>query len=330
MKQSILRPATLVPLALLVALALLPLVATLIDETYYITLVARMLIYAIAASALNLALGFGGLISFGHALFFGIGAYSVALPSFYGFDNALLHLLVALVVSGAVGAVTGYLSLRTTGIGFIMITLAFAQMGYFLFVSLKQFGGDDGLSIYDTSRIAGMDLGDSLTLYIISFVILVMVLVWFSVMRQAPFGMVLRGARQNSKRIASIGLAVKRYQLTAYVISAMICSVAGMLMANLNAYASPNLLSWMLSGEMMVMVVLGGVGTLFGPLLGALSFLILEEILSGFTDHWMAILGVLLLLVAVLDRDGIVGLLKRIRFKAAEPKKSRRLAEGKS
>lgn len=330
MKLSQLRPATLVPLVLLLVLALLPLVATWLDEPYYITLVARMLVYAIAASALHLALGFGGLISFGHALFFGIGAYSVALPAHYGIDNALVHLAICLAASGLIGWITGLLSLRTSGIAFIMITLAFAQMGYFLFVSLKQYGGDDGLSIYQTSRLAGLDLGNGLTLYLVAFGMLLLLLTWIAYMRQAPFGMVLRGAQQNSRRIASIGLAVKHYQLTAYVISAMACAVAGLLMANLNAYASPNLLSWTLSGELIVMVVLGGVGTLFGPLLGALSFLLLEEVLAGLTEHWMAILGALLLLIALLDRSGIVGLLGRIRLGAGSRRTGQRLLEGKS
>jgi branched-chain amino acid transport system permease protein len=309
------RTSTLVSVIILCLLAFLPFVAHLINEPYYIALLARVLIYAIAACALNIAVGFCGLVSLGHALFFGIGAYAVALPSFYGIDNGLTHLVIALSVSGLIALFTGILCLRTQGIGFIMITLAFAQMGYFLFVSMKHYGGDDGLAIYETSRLMGFDLGNESTLYVFAFSILVVLIAWLSRMRQSPFGMILRGAKQNRKRISSIGFSVTNYQLTAYVISAMICAVAGLLMANLNAYASPNLLSWTLSGELLVIIVLGGVGTLFGPLLGALSFLMLEEVLAMLTQHWMALLGLILLIVALLDRTGIIGLLDRYNLK---------------
>ncbi|HEX7985863.1 MAG TPA: branched-chain amino acid ABC transporter permease, partial [Duganella sp.] len=199
------KPATLVPLLLLAVLALVPLAAGLADQPFYVVFFARIIIYAIAASALNVALGFGGLVSLGHALFLGIGAYSVAIPAYHGIDNGWLHLAVCVACCGVVGLFTGAISLRTTGIGFIMITLAFAQMGYFVFVSLKQYGGDDGTPITATSRFFGQDLGQPLVVYGVAFALLCLVLWWTARLRVSPFGMVLRGARQNPRRINAVG-----------------------------------------------------------------------------------------------------------------------------
>jgi branched-chain amino acid transport system permease protein len=310
--SNFLRPSTLVPLLLLAGLALVPFVATAAEQPFWIAFFARIIIYAIAASALNLALGYGGLVSFGHALFLGIGSYAVALPSFYEVGNGWVHLVLCLGASGAAALLTGAISLRTTGIAFIMITLAFAQMGYFLFVSLKNFGGDDGLPIAQTSRFGPLNLGSPLAVYGVSFVVLVLVTWWLARLRVAPFGMALRGAQQNARRINAIGLPALRYQLGAYVVSGMLCGLAGMLLANLNAFASPSTLAWAVSGELIVMVVLGGMGTVFGPLLGALVFLGLEEVLKGFTEHWMVVFGPLIVLMALAGKRGIIGLLQRL------------------
>jgi branched-chain amino acid transport system permease protein len=308
-KTDLLRPGTLVPLLLLAALAVAPFIATAVEQPFWIAFFARMMIYAIAASALNLALGYGGLVSFGHALFLGLGSYAVALPSFHEVGNGWAHLAVCLALSGLAALVTGAISLRTSGIAFIMITLAFAQMGYFLFVSLKNYGGDDGLPIARTSQFGPLDLGSPLAVYGVSFVVLVLVTWWLARLRIAPFGMALRGARQNARRVNAIGLPAQRYQLAAYVISGMLCGVAGMLLANLNAFASPSTLSWTVSGDLIVMVVLGGMGTVFGPLVGALVFLGLEEALKGVTEHWMAIFGPLIVVMALAGKRGLVGLL---------------------
>ena len=296
------RPSTLVPVLLLVLLALLPAVATATGQPFWISFFARIMIYAIAASALNLALGLGGLVSFGHALFLGIGAYAVALPSFFAIDNGWLHLAFCVAFSALAALVTGAISLRTSGIAFIMITLAFAQMGYFLFVSLKTFGGDDGLPITATSRFGPLNLGSPLAVYGASFLVLVAVTWWMSRLRVTAFGMTLRAARQNARRVNAIGLQALRYQLAAYVISGTLCGVAGLLLANLNAFASPSTMAWMVSGELIVMVVLGGMGSVFGPLLGAIAFLGLEEILRGVTEHWMVVFGPLIVLMALLQR----------------------------
>ena len=305
------RPSTLVPLAVLLALAVMPFVAVATDQPFWIAFFARIMIYAIAATALNIALGLGGLVSFGHALFLGLGAYAVALPSFYDVGSGWLHLAVCLVLSGVAAWITGAISLRTSGIAFIMITLAFAQMGYFLFVSLKNFGGDDGLSIAHTSRFGPLNLGSPLAVYGVSFALLVALTWWFARLRVAPFGMALRGAQQNARRVNAIGLRARSYQLAAYVISGMVCGLAGLLLANLNAFASPSTMAWAVSGELIVMVVLGGMGSVFGPLLGAIAFLGLEEILKGVTEHWMVVFGPLIVLMALVGKRGIVGLLQR-------------------
>jgi branched-chain amino acid transport system permease protein len=303
------KPSFIIPALLLLVLAIVPFAANALDQSFYVAFFARIIIYAIAASALNLALGYGGLVSFGHALFFGIGTYAVAIPAFYEIGNGWLHLAVALVVCCIVAAITGVISLRTTGIAFIMITLAFAQMGYFLFVSLKNYGGDDGLTIVNTSKFGPLNLGTAESVYAVAFVVLVLSTWWLARLRAAPFGMTLRGAQQNARRISASGYPVLRYQLLAYVISGMLCGLAGLLLANLNAFASPSTMSWAVSGELIVIVVLGGLGTVFGPLLGAVAFLGMEEILKGFTEHWMIVFGPLIVMIALVGRKGLMGLL---------------------
>jgi branched-chain amino acid transport system permease protein len=311
MKLDSLRPETLVPLVLIATLATVPFVAQWMDEPFWTSFFARILIYAIAATALNLALGYGGLVSFGHALFLGVGAYAVALPSFHGVTNGWVHLAICLVVSGLIALAVGIISLRTVGMAFIMITLAFAQMGYFLVVSLKQYGGDDGLSVSATSRFGSLDLGSTDTLYLVAWGTLAVLILWMARLRLSPFGMALRGVRQNARRINAIGLESSKLQLVSFVLSGSVCGLAGLLLANLNAYVSPSSMAWTVSGELIVMVVLGGIGTVFGPFLGALVYLGLEEVIKGYTEHWMAIFGPLIVLVALLGRSGIVGLLRR-------------------
>lgn len=302
--------SALVPLLLFAGFAAVPFVATAIEQPFWISFFARILIYGIAASALNLALGYGGLVSFGHALFIGLGSYAVALPAFHGIDGGWVHLALCIGGSALIAWGVGAISLRTSGMAFIMITLAFAQMGYFLLVSLKQYGGDDGLPIAATSKFGSVDLGSPLPLYAVALVVLVLVTWWMAKLRAAPFGMALRGARQNARRINAIGLEARRLQLVAFVISGAICGVSGMLLANLNAFASPSSMAWTVSGELIVMVVLGGIGTVIGPVIGAMVFLGLEEVLKGLTQHWMVVFGPLIVVMALVGRRGIVGLIQ--------------------
>jgi branched-chain amino acid transport system permease protein len=313
------RPSAWVPFLVLMLLAAVPFVAQATGQQFYVAFFARIIIYAIAACALNIALGYGGLVSFGHSLFLGLGAYAVGIASFHEVGNGWVHLALCLGVCGLVALVTGAISLRTTGIAFIMITLAFAQMGYFLFVSLKNYGGDDGMSIAKPSRFGPVDLASATSVYVIAFLVLVLTIWWLAKLRVAPFGMVIRGAKQNARRVSAAGIPVVRYQLLAYVMSGMLTGVAGLLLTNLNAFASPSTLAWSVSGELIVIVVIGGLGTVFGPLMGALVFLGLEEILKGFTDHWMVIFGPLIVIVALLGKNGIMGLLQRFDSRAKQP-----------
>lgn len=306
------RPSRWIPLLLLAALLAVPVLAQSTDQPFWVAFFARILIYAVAASALNLALGYGGLVSFGHALFLGVGAYAVGLCAFHGVGSGWLHLLAAVGVAAVLGLLVGTISLRTSGMAFIMITLAFAQMGYFLLVSLKQYGGDDGLPVATTSRFGPLNLGSAAAVYYAAWVVLAAVTWWMARLRVAPFGMALRGARQNARRIDAIGLQARQLQLVAFVLSGVVCAVAGVLLANLNAFVSPSTLAWTVSGELIVMVVLGGIGTVSGPLLGALLFIGLEEVLKGFTEHWAVVFGPLIVLVALFGQRGIGGWLEAL------------------
>ena len=297
-----------ITVVVLLALAVLPVYARWVEEPFLLTFLTRALVLALAALSLNIVLGFGGLVSFGHALYLGLGAYSVGILASHGVDNGALQLLVTVVLCAVVGLATGWVSLRTSGIAFIMITLAFAQMFFYLFVSLKQYGGDDGLSISLRSQLLGLDMGAPLTLYYTTFACVLAVVVWTQHMVHAPFGMVLQACRMNERRMNALGFHTLRYKLSAYVLSCVIAGVAGFLYANLTGYTSPAYLKWPLSGELIVMVVLGGMGTVLGPLVGALALLVCEEVLKGLTEHWPIILGPFIVLVVLLARRGLYGL----------------------
>ncbi len=298
-----------VPLLVIAAFVLLPLHAMVIGNAFMLALLTRIVILAIAAAALNLVLGYGGMVSFGHALFLGLGVYSAAIPAFHGVDNGLIHMLLAIIACGLVGLVTGAIALRTQGIAFIMITLAFAQMFYFVFVSLSPYGGDDGLRLAAGSRVGGISLTDPISLYVVSAVLLFGALYATRRLVVSRFGMVLRGSRINDRRMHALGFPTFRYRLAAYVVSAMLCGVAGVLYANLTQFAAPSYMSWAMSGELIVMVVLGGMASIMGPLYGAAAMLITEEVLKAVTEHWMILFGPAIVAVAVASRRGIAGLL---------------------
>ena len=244
--------------------------------------------------------------------------YSVSLPAYYGVSSSWVHLGTCVLVCAVVGGFTGLISLRTSGIAFIMITLAFAQMGYFVIVSLKQYGGDDGMGITAASNFLGLQLNTPLAVYYCAWGLLVVLTYWVMRLRSSPFGMALRAGRQNARRVMSVGLDLQRYQLAAYTLSAVLCGVAGLLLANLNAYASPSSMAWTVSGELIVMVVLGGLGSVFGPLLGTLAFLGAEELLKAATEHWMAVFGLAILGVAMLGKTGLAGWLESRSAKEAK------------
>lgn len=305
-------------------LLLLPVGAVLLEETYFISLFSRIIIYAIAAVSLDLLLGYGGMISLGHAAYVGIGAYVIgiffhhaqemepiiSLPFVIGgSENALLVLPLALVVSGFFALVIGSLCLRTKGMHFIMITLAFAQMIYYFFVSLEKYGGDDGLSLYSRSSLPGFDLNNDLHFYYFCLFLLFVFLFFAKRLVDSRFGLVVRGGSNNERRLKALGINAYRYKLICFVIAGAGAGLAGGLLANQTEYISPGLMHWTLSGELMVMVLLGGLGTLFGPVLGAAVFLLMEETLAMYTEHWMVYMGPFLVLVVIFAKRGLFGLL---------------------
>ena len=291
----------------LLILAVVPPVVTILDEPFYLDLVTRLMIFAIAAVSLDIILGYGGMISFGHAAYIGVGGYAVGIFSFYGVDNGFLQFATAIIGSAAVAMIIGAISLRTSGMYFIMITLAFTQMLYFLGISLETYGGDDGMTT-NRSEFAGIiDLYDSNTFYYLVFVLLLLVLYGCYRLINSRFGMVIRGARSNDRRMGAIGFPTARYRLVAFTISGAICGVAGALLANLTEFVTPEFMHWTRSAELMFMVILGGMGTLFGAVLGAAAYLMLEEVLSGYTLYWHIILGPILILVVLFAKRGIFG-----------------------
>jgi branched-chain amino acid transport system permease protein len=294
----------------LALLAAVPLVATFFNQPFYIDLVRRVMIFAIAALSLNLILGYGGMVSFGHAAYLGIGGYAVAILTQYGIHNGFVQLAVTVAASALVALVIGAVSIRTSGIYFIMITLAFTQMLYFLGISLDQFGGDDGMRLAARSDFGGLiDLANSTTFYYLVFVVMVAFLYIIHRIVNSRFGMVIRAAKSNEARTRAIGFAPYPYRLAAFVIAGAMCGVAGLLFINHTAYLTPDFMHWTRSGEIMFMVILGGIGTTIGPVLGAFVLLLLEDMLSGWTEHWQIILGPFLILVVLFARRGLAGLL---------------------
>lgn len=313
-------------LVLFVASAL----ALMIDEPFYITLLTKITILSIAGVGLNLALGLGGLVSFGHAAFFGIGGYvagilashhlnaetlfSIGQWDYQGSNHMLLIWFVAVVFAALVALVIGYFSLRTRGVYFIMITLAFAQMLYYFSIIWPTYGGEDGLSIYvrnsfiSTSTL-DVNTADPMTFFVLCFVLLLACLLFSHKIAHSHFGAALQASRQNEQRVAAIGIKPFGIKLTAFVLSAVITALAGALFADLNRFVSPDMLSWHTSGEIMIFVILGGVGRLIGPVIGAAVFILFEYYFGGLTEHWSLFLGLILLFVVLFARGGIVGLI---------------------
>ena len=305
-----------VVILLLLALVLLPVYVELTGSRFLLTLFTRIVILALAAVSLNLILGYGGMMSFGHAAYLGIGGYSVGILAFEGVTSGFVQWPVALLVSALFALVIGALSLRTRGVYFIMITLAFAQMAYYIVAGLARYGGDDGLTIEKRSQFfPPLNLSNKMQFYYLCLALLFasIYLVWRIV--NSRFGLAVQGARSNDTRMRAIGFPTYRYKLTCFVIAGTLCGLSGALLANHTDFVSPGMMYWTRSGDLIVMVVLGGMGSTFGPLFGAVALLVLEEVLSGITEYWQIILGPLLLLVVLFARGGIDGLLGKMRQK---------------
>lgn len=310
----------------LLALGLLavPLWALSADEPFYITLATRVAIFALAGVGLNIALGLGGLVSFGHAAFFGLGGYAMGVLASHaqsytpmmewpfqieGTKSMPVIWITAVIASGLAALVIGALSLRTAGVYFIMITLAFGQMLYYFTISWPAYGGEDGLSIYVRNGFPGLNTLDPIQFFAITYVILGIAIVFSALLAKSPFGLALNAARQSAERVETVGITPYRLRLTAFVISGMITGLAGALFADLNRFVSPTMFSWQTSGEIMVFIILGGTARLFGPVAGAALFIALEQVLGGLSDYWHIYLGLLLLGVVLFARGGIIGTL---------------------
>lgn len=307
--------------ALLAAgLIAVPLWALTAEEPFIITLATRIAILAIAAVGLNIALGLGGMVSFGHALYLGLGGYVAGIAAQHAFNGTLIlgtlpgsnQMLpiwgVAMLVSGLVAAAVGALSLRTSGIFFIMITLAFAQMGFFFAQSWPAYGGEDGLPIFVRNRFPGLNTARPWDLFLIAYGVLVLVLGVFAMLRAARFGAALMAIRQSPDRTAAIGISPFGIRLVAFVLSGMITGLAGAMMADLTRFVSPAMMAWTMSGELIVIIILGGVGRTFGPVAGAAILVGFEVFFGGLTEHWKLWLGLVLLGVVLFARGGLIGL----------------------
>jgi branched-chain amino acid transport system permease protein len=328
--SPLLTPRNATVAVVLLFLAALPIYASLAGNLFLVTLFTRIIILAMAATSLDLVLGYGGMVSFGHAVYLGIGGYAVGILAYEGVASGFVQWPLAIVVCALFALVVGALSLRTRGVYFIMITLAFAQLVYYFGVGLDRYGADDGLSIRQRSGFAGLvDLSNRTQFYYLCFILLIaaIYLTWHLV--NSRFGMVLQGSRSNDRRMRAIGFPTFRYRLTGFVISGAICGLAGALLANHTGFISPATMHWTRSGDLIVMVVLGGMASSFGPLFGAVMLLTLEEALPimiralatplfgdvavRMAEYWQIVLGPLFLLVVLFARGGIDGLLAGMR-----------------
>lgn len=300
----------------LLILALIPLGAQ--ESPYVINVATRFLIYAIAAVSLDLILGYGAMVSFGHAMFFGVGGYVTAIIAFHhtemtpilGWDGSLQALIVwplVILICAALGAVVGFFALRTKGVQFIMVTLAFAQMIYFLLVSLQVYGGDDGLFMNERNQLPLVNLENRTQFYYLCLVSLVVWVIFCQLIIRSKFGLVLQAIKQSERRVINLGASPKSYKLLAFVWSAIGMGFSGVLWANFSGLVTPDMASWMKSGELMAMVVLGGVGTLYGAIGGVAIFLGLEQVLTSWTEHWMLVMGPVLVLIALVGKQGVFG-----------------------
>lgn len=295
----------------------LPWITPLIGGDFYLGLAARILIFALAATSLNLILGFGGMVSFGHAAFVGVGAYTAGILLQAGVHSAWLLWPAAMVVAALFAAVIGAISLRTRGVYFIMITLAFAQMLYYLAISTKAYGGDDGLSLATRGTLGGgLDLANERTFYWTTLALVTLALLFVGRLLNARFGHALQAMRENEQRMEAVGFAVYGHKLVAFTIAGALAGLAGALLASLGGFVSPSTMQWSQSGLLMVMVILGGVGHLWGGVIGAVVFLLLEEVLSHYTIYWQFVLGAALLAVVLAAPNGLMSLFRRKEGKA--------------
>jgi branched-chain amino acid transport system permease protein len=307
-----LDPSTSLVAVVLSLLALVPLYAAVTGDPFALTLFTRIVIMALAAVSLNLIMGYGGMVSFGHAAYLGIGGYAVGILWKEGLGSGFVQWPIAIGVSALFALIVGALSLRTRGVHFIMITLAFAQMIYYVAQGLDRYGGDDGLTIGNRSTFHGfIDLNNNTLFYYLCLVLLLASVYLVSRLVNSRFGLAIQGARSNERRMHAVGFPTFRYKLVCFVIAGALCGLAGALLANDTNFISPALMYWTRSGDLIVMVMLGGLGSLFGPVIGTVTYLLLEEALSRVTEYSGLIIGPALLLVAIYLHTGIEGIFRK-------------------
>jgi branched-chain amino acid transport system permease protein len=293
---------------LLILLPFAPLLASFLGNDYPLIVLTRVLILAMAAVSLDLILGYGGMVSLGHAAFLGIGAYAIGIMTAEGVTSALVQWPLAILAAAIAALVIGALSLRTRGVYFILVTLAFAQMVYFVSVGLDVYGGDDGLVISTRSQLGLLNLGNRTIFYFLCLALLIATIALVAHLARTRFGLVLRGAAMNERRMRALGFPVYRYRLAAFVIAGALCGLAGVLLANHSEFVSPSVMSWGRSADLIIMVILGGMCSAIGPLLGAMVFMLAEETLSHLTTYWQLIFGPLILIFVRFARSGLIGL----------------------
>jgi branched-chain amino acid transport system permease protein len=307
--KRVCSPKAIICIVIIIGLLMMPM----IFGQFYVRLITRVLIFGLAAISLDILVGYTGLVSFGHAAFLGIGMYVVGMLAFNGFEAAIMAWPLAVIISGMVAAVIGFISLRTRGMYFIMITMAFAQMFYYFFSSLSEYGGDDGFAMFSRNTMGPVDLNDHTVFYYVVLAGFFLVFYLARLLVKSRFGFVLKGIKHNEEKMISLGYPVFHYKLVSFVIAGGVAGLAGAFLANNALYISPADLYWTRSGDLLVMVILGGIGSLIGPVIGAFTLLVTEEVLSAYTKHWMIILGPLLLILVLYGKKGIYGMLKRER-----------------
>ena len=288
-----------------IGLALFPLVS----GNYPVKLLQEILIWGIFAMSLDLLMGYAGMVSFGHSAFFGIGGYvaALALARSPGLVSALV---LPALAAGLIALVIGFFSIRVSGVYFIMLTLAFSQMFYAYTFQVSWLGAEDGLVGIPRPAVPGLDVGGlrGFHAYLLTLVMLTALGLWRVV--RSPFGHVLRGIHENEARMEALGYAVDRYKLVAFVIAGVVAGVAGSLYVQFNGSITPDAFFWKTSGEALLMVIIGGTGTLGGALLGSAAFILLQSLVSTYTERWMLILGATFISFVLFAPGGIVGALR--------------------
>lgn len=298
-----------VALGAVVVLAALPWVLA----RYQLSILTDLLIYGLFAMSLDLIIGYTGMVSFGHAAYFGLGAYGSALVLIHFEQPVPVALLAGALLAGIVAAPVAYLSTRATGIYFAMLTLAFAQLLYTVAYKWRDFtGGSDGIAGVPKTTLfwGGPSLATPRAFYLLVAACILLSLLACQALVRSPFGRALMAIRENERRFTSLGRDPRPFKLVVFVVAAIFAGLAGALFAPFRGFASPEVMFWLLSGQVLMMVVMGGIGTLVGPVLGAMVFILIQEIASSYTEHWMIITGILFVLMVIFLPRGLMGLVR--------------------